>query len=91
MKQTDTVLLYIPCGLKFAPEMGPIVYINRGSMEITIVPPIRVGITGPVTRFLFSHWVNTVMQSKKSQKAHFIFFGQSHGKKDSRIYQQAGP
>lgn len=60
-------------GFKWAPEIGPIVNVNRGSMNTTIRLPINVGTTGPVSRFLFSHSVNIAMQGKKCQKAYPMF------------------
>lgn len=50
-------------GLRWAPEIGPMVYINRGSMKTTITLPINPGTIGPVSRFLF-HFVITACRVK---------------------------
>ena len=60
-------------GFKWAPETGPIVNVNTGSMKTTIRLPINVGTTGPVSRFLFSRSVNIAMQRQNCQMAHPIF------------------
>jgi hypothetical protein len=41
-------------GLRWPPETVPAAYINNGSVKITITAPIKVGITGPDGRPLFT-------------------------------------